>query len=124
MNEVLLYIGSGLAILWGIAHLFPTMAVVNGFGDISKDNRLIIIQEWVAEGVAICFVGILVLLVTALEGPTNPVSLIVYRSSAVLFVVIAVLTAVTGARTPVVPFKICPFLLSIVALLFLLGSVL
>jgi hypothetical protein len=124
MNEVLLYIGSGLAILWGIAHLFPTMAVVNGFGDISKDNRLIIIQEWVAEGVAICFVGILVLLVTALEGPTNPVSLIVYRSSAVVFVVIAVLTAVTGARTPVVPFKICPFLLSIVALLFLLGSVL
>jgi hypothetical protein len=124
LNVVLLYIGSGLAVLWGIAHLFPTRAVVEGFGDISKDNRLITIQEWVAEGVAICFVGILVLLVTALEGPSNPASLIVYRASAALFAVIAGLTAVTGARTPVVPFKICPFLLIAVALLFLLGSIL
>ncbi len=124
MNEVLLYIGSGLAIIWGIAHLFPTRAVVEGFGDISKNNRLITIQEWVAEGVAICFVGILVLLVTALEGPANPVSLIVYRASAALFVVIAGLTAATGARTPIMPFKICPFLLTAVALLFILGSVL
>lgn len=122
MSEVLLYIGSALAILWGAAHLFATKPVVRDFGDISGDNRLIITQEWIAEGIATCFIGLLVLLVTALEGASNPVSLIVYRASAGLFVVIAGLTVLTGARTPGIPFKICPFLLSVVAALFLLGS--
>ena len=46
----------------------------------------------------------------------------VYRVSAGFLVVIAGLTAITGARTPIVPFKICPFLLATVAALFLLGS--
>jgi len=122
MSEILLYIGSALAILWGAAHIFATRPVVGDFGDISSDNHLIITQEWIAEGIATCFIGILVLLVTALEGASNPVSLIVYRASAGLFVVIAGLTALTGARTSEIPFKICPILLSVVAVLFLLGS--
>lgn len=122
MNEVLLYLGAALAIIWGIAHIIPTRSVVTGFGDISKDNRLIITQEWIAEGVAMVFIGVLALLVTALEGVANPASLIVYRISAFALIVIAGLTAATGARTPIVPFKICPFLLTAVAVLFLLGS--
>jgi len=122
MDEVLIYIGSALAIVWGAAHLFATKPVVSGFGDISRDNRLIITQEWIVEGIAICFTGLLTLLVTALEGVANPASLIVYRVSAGLLIVIAVLTAATGARTPIVPFKICPFLLTAVAVFFLLGS--
>lgn len=122
MNEILLYIGAALAIVWGIAHLVPTKSVVKGFGEISRDNRLIITQEWMAEGIAIVFIGLLALLFTALEGAGNPASLIVYRASAVVLILIAALTAATGARTPVVPFKICPFLLTAVALLFLFGS--
>jgi len=39
MNETLLYIGSIVIILWGIAHIIPTKAIVNGFGEISGDNR-------------------------------------------------------------------------------------
>lgn len=39
MNETLLYIGSIVIILWGIAHVIPTKAIVNGFGEISEDNR-------------------------------------------------------------------------------------
>jgi hypothetical protein len=122
LSEVLIYIGSTLAVLWGAAHLAVTRSVVDGFGKISRDNRLIITQEWIAEGIAIIFVGILVILVTALEGVTNPASLIVYQASAGVFVILAGLTASTGARTPIVPFKICPFLLTAVAGLFMVGS--
>lgn len=82
MNQALIYIGSALAIIWGIAHLFATKPAVSGCGDISRDNRMIITQEWIAEGIAICFTGLLALLVTALEGATDPASLIVYRASA------------------------------------------
>ena len=31
---VLLYLGSGLTVIWGVAHLFPTKSVVQGFGEI------------------------------------------------------------------------------------------
>ena len=38
----MLYAGAGLIMLWGIAHLVPTKAIVGGFGEISRDNRLIL----------------------------------------------------------------------------------
>ncbi len=36
LNQILLYIGSLLTLLWGIAHLFPTKSVIKGFGNISR----------------------------------------------------------------------------------------
>lgn len=124
MNDVLLYIGSAVLIVWGIAHIIPTRSVVKGFGAISEDNRRIITMEWVAEGLALCFIGLLVLLVTVLEDSQNDVSLIVYRASAGMLIVMAIWTALTGARTPIIPIKICPFVKTIAAILFILGSVL
>jgi hypothetical protein len=123
-NEVLLYTGSAVSIVWGIAHLAPTKSVVKGFGDISADNRRIITMEWLAEGFALIFIGLLVLLITALYGYSNAVSILVYRISAGILFVMAVLTALTGARTTIIPIKICPFVKISVAILFILGSVL
>ena len=124
MNDILLYIGSALIVVWGIAHIIPTRNVVNGFGQISDDNKRIITMEWVAEGLTLCFIGLLVLFVTVLENSQDNVSLIVYRASAGMLIVMAGWTALTGARTPIVPIKICPFVKTIVAVLFILGSVL
>jgi hypothetical protein len=124
VNDILLYIGSAVLIVWGIAHIIPTQNVVNSFGAISEDNKRIINMEWVAEGLALCFIGLLVLFVTVLENSQNEASLIVYRASAAMLLVMAVWTALTGARTPIIPIKICPFVKTIVAILFILGSVL
>jgi len=46
----------------------------------------------------------------------------IYRASAVMLLALATLTAVTGARTPVIFFKICPFLLGATAVLLLTAS--
>ena len=46
----------------------------------------------------------------------------IYRVSAIMLLAVAVLTAVTGARTPVIFFKICPFLLATSAGLLLAAS--
>ena len=121
MNEILLYIGSGLIILWGIGHFIPTKAIVSGFGDISEDNKKIITMEWVAEGLALCFIGALVLLVTLLAGYEAEAANIVYLASAVMLLVMAVLTLSTGARTSIVPIKICPAVKTVVAVLFILA---
>jgi len=124
VNNILLYIGSAIIVIWGIAHIVPTKSVVNGFGSISQDNRRIITMEWIAEGLTLCFIGLLVLFITLTAGSQNPVSLNVYRACALMLVVMAVLTGVTGARTSIVPIKICPFVKLAVAILFVLGSVL
>jgi hypothetical protein len=124
INAILLYVGAGLITLWGIAHIIPTKSVVNGFGQISRDNRRIITMEWIAEGLTLCFIGLLVLLVTIFAGPQNSVSKIVYLASAAMLVVMAVLTASTGARTSILPIKICPAVKIAVAVLFFLGTVL
>jgi hypothetical protein len=124
IGDVILYVGSALITVWGIAHIVPTKSVVNGFGAISEDNKRIIIMEWIAEGLTLCFIGLLVLLITILGGAQSQASIVVYRASAVMLVVMAALTSFTGARTSVVPIKICPFVTTAVAILFFLGTVL
>jgi hypothetical protein len=124
ISDILLYVGAGVITLWGIAHIIPTKSVVNGFGQISQDNKRIITMEWIAEGLALCFIGLLVLFVTLWGGSQNEASAIVYRTCAAMLVVMAILTASTGARTSILPIKICPAVKIAVAILFFLGTVL
>jgi hypothetical protein len=121
INNILIYISSILIIIWGIAHIIPTKNVVSGYGEISRDNKLIFIMEWIAEGTTLIFIGVLTLLINILNGHQNPVSLNVFRISAVMLIIMAILTAFTGARTKVIFFKICPFVKTIGAVLLLLA---
>lgn len=122
--DVLLYIGSTIIFIWGIAHIIPTRSVVKGFGDLSADNTKIITMEWAAEGITLCFIGLLVFLITVITNSQNPASLLVYRICAGMLVVMAAWTAFTGARTSVIWIKICPLVKTAVAILFILGSLL
>ena len=133
MNQALLYIGALLSLGWGVAHLIATRPVVMGFGDISEDNRRIITMEWMAEGVALIFIGVLVALVTYLSPATGLAALVNYLegitavSRAVLlvsFVVLNVLSAIslfTGFRIKFLPFRLCPVILTSASILILLG---
>ena len=68
LNNILLYLGAAILFVWGVAHIIPTRNVVAGFGALSEDNRINITMEWVAEGLALAFVGALVALVTLVGG--------------------------------------------------------
>ena len=122
LSNILLYVGSIVIILWGIAHIIPTRSVVSSFGSISADNKRIITMEWAAEGLALCFIGVLVLLVTALGGVQNTASHVVFRTSAAMLIIMAGWTALTGAKTAIIPIKVCPFVKTAVAILFLAAS--
>ena len=124
MNDILLYTGSIIITVWGVAHIVPTKSVVKGFAPMSDDNRRIITMEWVAEGLTLCFIGLLVLFVTILGGSQNSVSVLVYIISASMLIAMAVWTLLTGARTSIVPIKIRPIIKTAVAILFFLGSTL
>ena len=122
MSQVLLYAGSAIIIIWGIAHLVPTGSIVRGFGAISEDNKKIIAMESIAEGLTLIFIGVLVLLMAVLASQSG-VAAIVYLAGAAMLIVMAVLTLFTGARTSILPYKICPAVKTVVAVLFVLGGV-
>jgi len=123
-NETLVYVGSSIIIAWGVAHLVPTGAIVRGFGEISEDNKKIMAMESIAEGLTLIFLGALPLVFTILSGPQGKPADIVYLACAVMLLVMAVLTLLTGARTSQLPYKIYPVIKTAVAVLFILGSVL
>lgn len=121
MNLMLLYLGSGLTVVWGAAHLFPTRSVVQGFGEISIDNKRIITMEWIIEGLALIFIGVLVAAATVID-PSNIVSTAVYFISALMLLVMAVLSLFTGFKIGFIPFKLCPFIFTASAVLILIGG--
>jgi hypothetical protein len=66
----------------------------------------------------------MVVVVTAVGGTDASARVWVYRVAAGLLIAPGTLTALTGARTPVVWFKICPVLLASSAVLLLVASML
>jgi hypothetical protein len=122
LNEALIYTGAAIIILWGMAHIIPTKAIVKGFGDISGDNKKILAMEVIAEGITLLFLGILPILVTKLGDLESTIAKVVYLSDSAMLVVMAILTLATGARTPTIWYKICPVVKTVVAILFFLGA--
>jgi hypothetical protein len=121
MRVILAYAAASIIAMWGVAHLIPTRQVVAGFGAISTDNRRVITQEWLAEGIAMIGIAAFVIAATAANGP-GEIRAWVYRIAALLLVAVGLLTALTGARTPVVWFKICPLVMAVSAALLLTAS--
>jgi len=121
-SGVLAYLAAITVIGWGLMHVIPTRAVADSFGEISLDNRRILVMEWIAEGITHIFIGVLVIIVTAIEGSGSSASQLVYRLAAAVLILLAALTSVTGARTPVIWFRVCPFVLGGAAILLLVAS--
>lgn len=122
--EVLIYASSAVLVVWGVMHLNATRNVVRGFGEITSDNTHIITMEWIAEGLTHVFVGLLAVLTTAVAGADTSASDVVYRASAALLITIGVLALFTGARVPVIWFKLCPPLIAAVATALVVASIL
>ena len=121
INQVLLYSGSAFISFWGIAHLFPTKSVVSGFGEISRDNKRIITMEWIIEGIALIFIGSIVAIVTAIDY-TDSISMVIYLSSVVFLIVLAIVSFFTGFKISFLPFRLCPVIFITSAVLIMLGG--
>jgi hypothetical protein len=121
MNQVLLYIASALTGLWGVAHLFATSGVVTGFGDLSIDNRRIITMEWIVEGVALISTATFVAAATVVQSEA-PLSSAVYLVSVCTLVVLADVSLFTGFKVAFLPFRLCPFIFGVSAVLIVWGA--
>lgn len=119
LRNILVYIGGFLNICWGIAHLIPTNNIVNNFGGITSDNKLIIRMEWINEGLSLIFIGLLVIIVTLFaKERTKPVKM-VYLLSFLMLLAMTILSLFTGFKIDFIPFKLCPVIFSISGILIL-----
>ena len=122
MNHLFLfYTASVFLIIWGIAHLFPTLSVVHGFGDISQDNKRIITMEWIIEGVTLIFTGLLIGVLTILN-PDNKTSSLLFILIVVFLILLAIISFLTGFRVKFLPYKLCPFVLMAAAIMIMIGE--
>jgi hypothetical protein len=122
MSTVLAYAAAALVAAWGVAHVVPTRQVVAGFGPITADNRRVLVQEWLAEAFTMWGVAAMVVAATVAGGAVSDARGLVYRVAAVLLAALGGLTALTGARTAVVWFKVCPVVMAGAAVLLLAAS--
>jgi hypothetical protein len=121
MNS-LLYLGGGLTTLWGMAHLYPTQKVVQGFGDIGRDNQLVLTMEWSAEAILLIFAGVLVIVMTARFGRNGAAPQTTFAASAAMLLVLAAVSAATGARVDFIMYRLCVPIFTVSALLILAGG--
>lgn len=107
---------------------FPTRSVVRDFGDISEDNKRIVIMEWIGEGVTLIHIGVLIIAVTAAVGGadvepySNTVAGTVYIVSATTLIVMAIVSLFTGFQINFPPFKLCPLIFAVSAVFILAGG--
>jgi hypothetical protein len=121
MGTALAYGAAAVIAIWGVAHVIPTRQVLAGFAQVSADNRRIIAQEWLAEGFMMWGTAAFVIAATAATGAGDGRAW-AYRVAAGLLLAVGVLTALTGARTRVVWFKVCPVVMAAGAALLLAAS--
>ncbi|HEY1405235.1 MAG TPA: hypothetical protein VF857_01375, partial [Spirochaetota bacterium] len=92
LRKMLIITGGIFNIVWGVAHLFPTNSVANGFGNITLDNKRIFIMEWVNEGFTLIFIGLLVSILTIVIKENNKTLKIVYIASSLMLFSMAILS--------------------------------
>jgi putative effector of murein hydrolase LrgA (UPF0299 family) len=91
---------------WGVAHIIPARNVVAGFGALSEDNRINITMEWVAEGLALAFVGALVALVSMVGGADEPVAKVVLWAVVSFCIIMGGWAFIVGRHSSIVPIRL------------------
>jgi hypothetical protein len=118
---VLTYVGAGLTVIWGIAHLSATRGVVAGFGDPTVDSRPIISMEWIVEGVALVLVGAFVAAAATIDARAV-VSATVYAVAIAMLVVLSSASLATGFKIRFLPFRLRPVIFMLSGVRIALGA--
>jgi len=124
LGPLLNYLASAVVIGWGVAHIVPTREVVKSLGEVTIDSRRIMEMEWVAEGLALSFIGLSTFVLTVAAGLADPIAVLVYRMNAAALIVFAAWTYLAGFKTDLLPIKLCPAVLSAAAALIVIATIL
>ena len=80
-------------------------------------------MEWIIEGFTLIFISVLVITVTSID-PASIVSKAAYQLATLGLFLLAIISLFTGFKVKLLPFKLCPLIFTISALLIWMGSLL
>jgi len=123
INQILAYLGAAFVLFFGVAHLIRTKRVVVNFGPISKENRYVIVMAWIAEGLALIFIGALVTTTTFVDA-SSPVTRAVYVLAFIGLNVLSIVSLFTKFKVKFLPFKFYPAFFTGASILILLAALL
>ena len=92
----------------------------SGLGNGIIDNKLIITMEWIVEGLSLIFLGLLTIVVTLIDTESKLAKATYVLIIGMLFA-LTVLSLFTGFRVDFLPFKLCPMIFSVSAILIIVG---
>ena len=136
IHDILLSLGAILILSCGSIHLFLTKSIINGFNNMSEENKKVTFMEWIVEGLTLYFIGTLVLIITFSGLSKDLVSKILLGASFVLLLIMTILSLMTvvNLRTDdlilrpnmqkIIKFHLrsCPIIKFTSGILFLLGA--
>jgi len=122
MNEVFIYIGSGLSILLGIVHLASTKPALRDIKSLSPDNFRMIAMQWIGVGYMLLFLGAVPLALVRFGAFVGTCANVVGISALALATVLTVTCFVTYWPTKNPIGKVVSFVFPIITLFFALGT--
>jgi hypothetical protein len=111
-----------LAFVLGIAYMARSGAIAKDFKLVITDHRRVVTMALVSQGLALCFIGIVVT-VLALTGRHDASAKVVLFLSAGMLLVFGLVTAATGGRGEYVVFRFGQIGTVIAAMMILVGQV-
>lgn len=115
MTTALLIVAALMLVAWAVAHALATRGVVAGFGEISQDNRRVVVMEWLNESLLLVFIASL-LVVVGVFGLDATGSWVLV-SCAVALNAMSLLSLFTGFRINFLPYRLCPLIFTGTSLL-------
>jgi hypothetical protein len=106
MTTALLITSAVVLAGWAIAHALATRGVVAGFGEISQDNRRVVIMEWLNESILLALIAGLLLAVALLGVDTTGSWVLV--GCVIALNTMSLLSLFTGFRINFLPYRLCP----------------
>jgi len=95
IHDILLLLGAILILSCGSIHLFLIKSIINGFNNMSEENKKVTFMEWIVEGLTLYFISILVLFITLSGLSEEFVSKVLFGASFVLLLIMTILSLMT-----------------------------
>lgn len=122
MNDVLIYIGSGIAIALGVFHFFSTKPALKDFECLSFDSARMLLGLWNGVGFMVIYLGAIPLALVLVGAYEGTCATVVGISAVALSGVLAVADFVTYRPTKSPIGKVVSFVFAAIAILIGLGT--
>lgn len=119
VDDILLLIGAGTITVWGVVYIILVWKDMRLFTGISDFARRVLLLQWVSQGLAMVFMGVIVWLCVSIGGTENAFVHILCWAIAVFLFVFALIGL--AARLQLLALRLSPLFCGISAVLIVLA---